>query len=399
MKFTIFPKFIFLTTLFVVVLSGVTLYAFSHFRAKYYEGHASAQLATAVVGSGGMIETAAAAGPLEARNALSLFSMFPFALCVEMTLPSGTVHRWPPINCTIIREEKYPLNYPGVFSSGGDLRVWVSHKWVKDQVFGEIKIALVAMGVFLLIFVLGSALLFDRVVGRSVRFLVASVRDVAQDLTNFEEIRKLSRDEIGELTDALNRLFERVRGYQADLLKLAETDSLTGIYNRRKFFEEAKKTYAQHGPQFFMVVADLDFFKQTNDTYGHTIGDQALQLVARLFGASIRTTTGDLVGRLGGEEFGIAITCDDLDTARSTIERVCNSLSESPIKTRSGPISVTASFGLAGGEGIGADSVETLYKFADTACYQAKETGRNRVCVYEGTLVEGGQEFTRVAPS
>ena len=399
MKFTIFPKFIFLTTLFVVVLSGVTLYAFSHFRAKYYEGHASAQLATAVVGSGGMIEAAAAAGPLEARNALSLFSMFPFALCVEMTLPSGTVHRWPPINCTIIREEKYPLNYPGVFSSGGDLRVWVSHKWVKDQVFGEIKIALVVMGVFLSIFVLGSALLFHRVVGRSVRFLVASVRDVAQDLTNFEEIRKLSRDEIGELTDALNRLFERVRGYQADLLKLAETDSLTGIYNRRKFFEEAKKTYAQHGPQFFMVVADLDFFKQTNDTYGHTIGDQALQLVARLFGASIRTTTGDLVGRLGGEEFGIAITCDDLDTARSTIERVCTSLSESPIKTRSGPISVTASFGLAGGEDVGADSVETLYKFADTACYQAKETGRNRVCVYEGTLVEGGQEFTRVAPS
>ena len=325
--------------------------------------------------------------------------MFPFALCVEMTLPSGTVHRWPPIDCTIIREEKYPLNYPGVFSNGGDLRVWVSHKWVKDQVFGEIKIALVAMGVFLLIFVLGSALLFYRVVGRSVRFLVASVRDVAQDLTNFQEIRKLSRDEIGELTDALNRLFERVRGYQADLLKLAETDSLTGIYNRRKFFEEAEKNYAQHGPQFFMVVADLDFFKQTNDTYGHTIGDQALQLVARLFGASIRTTAGDLVGRLGGEEFGIAITCDDLKTARSTIERVCTSLSESPIKTRSGPISVTASFGLAGGEDVGADSVETLYKFADTACYQAKEAGRNRVCVYEPTLVEGGQEFTRVAPS
>ncbi|MDE0918710.1 MAG: sensor domain-containing diguanylate cyclase [Arenicellales bacterium] len=399
MKFTIFPKFIFLTTVFVVVLSSVTLYAFSHFRAKYYEGHASAQLATAVVGSGSMIEAAAAAGPLEARNALSLFSMFPFALCVEMTLPSGTMHRWPPINCTIIREEKYPLNYPGIFSNGGDLRVWVSHKWVEDQVFGEIKIALGAMGFFLLIFVLGSALLFHRVVGRSVRFLVASVRDVAQDLTNFEEIRKLSRDEIGELTDALNRLFERVRGYQMDLLKLAETDSLTGIYNRRKFFEEAEKTYTQHGSQFFMVVADLDFFKQTNDTYGHTIGDQTLQLVARLFGASIRTATGDLVGRLGGEEFGIAITCDDLKTAQSTIERVCTSLSESPIKTRSGPISVTASFGLAGGEGIGADSVETLYKFADTACYQAKEAGRNRVCVYEGTLVDGGQEFTRVAPS
>ena len=80
MKFTIFPKFIVLTTLFVVVLSSAALYAFNHFRVMYYEGHASAQLATAVVGSGSMSEAAAAIGPLEARNALSLFSMFPFAL-------------------------------------------------------------------------------------------------------------------------------------------------------------------------------------------------------------------------------------------------------------------------------------------------------------------------------
>ena len=122
-------------------------------------------------------------------------------------------------------------------------------------------------------------------------------------------------------------------------------------------------------------------------------------MVARLFGASIRTTADDLVGRLGGEEFGIAITCDDLNTARLTIERVCDSLSESPIKTRSGPIPVTASFGLAGGEDVGGDSVETLYKLADTACYQAKEGGRNRVCVYESTLVESGPVSTRVAPS
>ena len=86
MKFTIFPKFIVLTTLFVVVLSGAALYAFNYFRVTYYEGHASAQLATAVVGSGSMIEAAATIGPLEARNALSLFSMFPFALCVDCLL-------------------------------------------------------------------------------------------------------------------------------------------------------------------------------------------------------------------------------------------------------------------------------------------------------------------------
>ena len=78
---------------------------------------------------------------------------------------------------------------------------------------------------------------------------------------------------------------------------------------------------------------------------------------------------------------------------------MCDSLSESPIKTRSGPIPVTASFGLAGGEDVGGDSVETLYKLADTACYQAKEGGRNRVCVYESTLVESGPVSTRVAPS
>ncbi|MEE2804238.1 MAG: diguanylate cyclase [Pseudomonadota bacterium] len=399
MQFRIFPKFILLTALFVIVLGGVTLYAFSHFRTSYYEGHASAQLATAVVGSSTMIQSAATKGPLEAREALALFAMFPFALCVEMTAPSGEVHRWPPIPCTIIQEEKYPLEYPEVFSDGSDLRVWVSRKWVKDQVLMEIQIALAAMGVFLLLFILGSGLLFYRVVGRSVRFLVSSVRDSSQDLTSFTKIRKLTRDEIGELTDALNGLFERVRSYQGDLRKLAETDPLTGISNRRKFFADAEKQFQQYGSRFFLVVADLDHFKALNDSYGHTVGDQALQLVAELLGASVRATAGDLVGRLGGEEFGLAITCNDVVTATRTIERVCHTLAQSPLKTSSGPIPVTASFGLAGGSQISVESVDILYKLADTACYEAKETGRNRVCAFRGDAKNDRDSLASVAPA
>ena len=105
------------------------------------------------------------------------------------------------------------------------------------------------------------------------------------------------------------------------------------------------------------------------------------------------------MGRLGGEEFGLAITCNDVVTATRTIERVCDTLAQSPLKTSSGPIPVTASFGLAGGSQISVESVDILYKLADTACYEAKETGRNRVCAFRGDAKNDRDSLASVAPA
>ena len=241
-------------------------------------------------------------------------------------------------------------------------------------------IGFIALAVFLLLFVVGSGLLFQRVVGYPVGYLIRSLRSISQDLTKQELIRKLTRDEIGELTDALNGLLQRIRTYQAELVRLASTDGLTGIFNRRTFFANGEELINSHPQDVYFLLIDLDHFKAVNDTYGHAVGDVVLEKVGGLLQGSMRTSgtrLPDIVGRLGGEEFGILMSADNIDDAVSVAERLRQTIESTQIEIGDVSVSTTGSVGVA--RTLAGEGLDDLYQRADKACYLAKDNGRNRV--------------------
>ncbi|HEY0736040.1 MAG TPA: diguanylate cyclase [Herpetosiphonaceae bacterium] len=167
------------------------------------------------------------------------------------------------------------------------------------------------------------------------------------------------------------------------LKQLAETDALTGLLNRRAFFSladrEMKRTQ-RHELPLAVVIFDVDRFKLINDTYGHAIGDQVLQSVAQVCQSLARDI--DILARYGGEEFVLLVQDADAETAQHVAERLRAGIMQTEIPTDSGPITVTASFGVAATRTPIGDLAPLLQQ-ADTALYEAKRTGRNRVIVHQ----------------
>jgi len=169
------------------------------------------------------------------------------------------------------------------------------------------------------------------------------------------------------------RTADRVTSMQHELFRYATTDFLTGLLNRRAFFENAAEACerAKSGNVVTAVICDLDHFKQINDTHGHGVGDLVLRSVA----AKAAQLDG-IVGRLGGEEFGIVVETAIAD-AVETAESFRRTISDLKIHADDEVINVTCSLGLA--EWESGDTVDNLLKRADMALYEAKRTGRNRV--------------------
>lgn len=156
-------------------------------------------------------------------------------------------------------------------------------------------------------------------------------------------------------------------------------DHLTGLANRRAFFDAAEREIRrwQRSPQALsLVVIDADHFKRINDTHGHLAGDAVLRHLAAGLRATFRTT--DLVARIGGEEFVALLPDTGLDGAVSVAERLCERIAAQTVEVDGTPIRYTVSAGVAAME-AGIDGIETLFRRADAALYVAKSTGRNRV--------------------
>lgn len=188
-----------------------------------------------------------------------------------------------------------------------------------------------------------------------------------------------------ELTDAevsiLSNLAKIVEK-ELELRRIAERDALTGALTRRAFCEKAEAEIARfrrYQRPCSLVLADLDHFKQVNDTYGHQAGDRVLCEVTELVIASKRPT--DSLGRLGGEEFSLIMPETDVLAAYTAVERFRTSLASHDIALPSGPtIRVTASFGIVQlSEAV--TNVDDWLAAADVQLYAAKRAGRNR-CGY-----------------
>lgn len=172
---------------------------------------------------------------------------------------------------------------------------------------------------------------------------------------------------------------ERINAEQ-ELERLAITDPLTGLANRRQFFKESKLIFSRANQAPFILsvlMIDFDHFKNVNDLYGHAAGDLVLQECAQRMKASLRP--GDIFGRYGGEELVILLPRTGFKEAFQIAERLRTAIAEVPVKVGDSEISNTISIGVASlGKETG--SLEALLQRADEALYTAKQAGRNR-CV------------------
>jgi diguanylate cyclase (GGDEF)-like protein len=170
------------------------------------------------------------------------------------------------------------------------------------------------------------------------------------------------------------RLFQQVR-------QMAITDPLTGMYNRRHFFEAARVEFERarrYQHKLALIMMDVDYFKQVNDRHGHMVGDAVLLAVARLFNEKLREV--DLVARYGGEEFVILLPETDTAAAVQVAERLRQALLEPILRQNGLEVTVSISFGVA--DARDAADLETLIHHADEALYSTKATRRGMVTAW-----------------
>lgn len=182
------------------------------------------------------------------------------------------------------------------------------------------------------------------------------------------------------LDKAQHELTERIR-MDRELERLARTDSLTGLYNRRHFMHVAESEFAasiRYGRPLSVIILDIDFFKRVNDAHGHQVGDHALTQLGAMLRGQVREA--DTPARYGGEEFIVLLSETSLVGAKVFAERLRGLIAASAVKHGEISIQFTVSIGVA--ERQGPESISTLERLisrADQALYKAKDAGRNCV--------------------
>jgi diguanylate cyclase (GGDEF)-like protein len=163
------------------------------------------------------------------------------------------------------------------------------------------------------------------------------------------------------------------------LERLATIDSMTGLYNRGHFLNQAAAEWSRsqrYQRPLSMLMVDIDRFKQVNDRYGHAVGDETIVAVAGACAKGKRQS--DIVGRLGGEEFAIPLPETELAQATIVADRLCKAIAAHVMTAREVQFKVTASIGTAAAS-VSMSGLDALMRAADQALYQAKAQGRNCV--------------------
>jgi len=233
---------------------------------------------------------------------------------------------------------------------------------------------------------------FDREVGpqQGVDQLLLDVsRGLIEMNQSYESMVRTLEKLLAEKEELSNKLEEANK----ELMRLASTDALTGLPNKRSLEQAIARDLARADRDktwLSLVVVDVDHFKKFNDTYGHATGDVVLQAVGKALSRHLRA--GDLAGRYGGEEFLIVLPGSNMIGARIAAERIRKALEATVVDTEHGPLKVTASFGGASvcGPGCG-DTRDAIFARADAALYEAKRAGRNRVVVADAAAAPAAE--------
>ncbi len=203
---------------------------------------------------------------------------------------------------------------------------------------------------------------------------VAANREITKRKRAEEELRR-AKDALEATNRELQEAFRREQVF-------ARTDSLTGIFNRRHFFDLAEQEFViakRYRQTISVIIFDVDHFKQVNDTFGHQVGDEILQSIVRIARENLREA--DIFARHGGEEFIILLANSNAQESQIVAERIRKNIAASHLDTERGKVNVTVSIGIAE---LSSDTntIDHLVKYADQALYKAKEQGRNRTMIY-----------------
>jgi diguanylate cyclase (GGDEF)-like protein len=238
----------------------------------------------------------------------------------------------------------------------------------------------------------GLGLLVGNRLSRSLRRLTRAIAGMEHGALR-QHVEVGSHDEIGSLARAFNAMsdalaashealqasYQKISQQAEELRELAIRDALTQLYNRRHFDGYTPRLYEQsvrYTRPLSVMIGDIDFFKKINDRFSHATGDAVLREVGKLLREHTRAS--DVVARYGGEEFVIAFPETELTVAAEFCERLRQRIEAHPWQRIHPELAVTMSMGLSGDLSLG--SVENMLKAADELLYQAKSTGRNRVC-------------------
>ncbi|MFW5735460.1 MAG: GGDEF domain-containing protein [Oceanidesulfovibrio sp.] len=160
-------------------------------------------------------------------------------------------------------------------------------------------------------------------------------------------------------------------------------DHLTGLYNTRLFHDSLNSQFSlaeRHGHDLTLLLLDIDRFKRVNDTYGHPVGDRVLAAIAKQVTHVVRS--GDMVARVGGEEFSVILPETDTNGGVELAERIRTTVESTALALKDGTqLAVTVSVGVAGTDSVKAETATELFAAVDAALYEAKNSGRNCVRV------------------
>ena len=219
----------------------------------------------------------------------------------------------------------------------------------------------------------------------SVHVDVTQLKEAQEEIRAAQQLAERHEKQLQKLNATLEeQVVERTQELEVAISaaeQQARTDPLTGLKNRRAFFEVTKTIHEsakRYGNAYAAIMIDIDNFKVINDSLGHQVGDQVIKQVADIIAAEIRVV--DVAGRLGGDEFAVVLPETSIQNSTILADRLLEAFSEITVRGDENELSVSASIGLANFSPADSDLESTLLR-ADQALYEAKSGGRNRLVV------------------
>lgn len=238
---------------------------------------------------------------------------------------------------------------------------------------------------FTLFSLLATLWLFNRFIFVPVKNMVMDIKQLANGKLD-AKVDKQGLMEFCILADAFNTMADKVKARTDDLEKMSMQDSLTGIANRRKFFQDLRREInraTRNKLNLSILFIDIDSFKNYNDTYGHLTGDECLRKVALTLHHMVNRPD-DLVARYGGEEFAIILPDTTKDGVEIIAEKCRNAIEEMQVEHRSSTVDNVVTISIGGITLVpdGSKNQNEIIQLADDALYQAKQNGRNCIVIH-----------------